>query len=199
MEDSVFIKTPEFHPALPRILRRNGFAWQDRLWTQKTTRSDITDRIVEVAVELLNVGYIVRLPDEDYVQRTVNSEYTPFNTRRIRATDTHFTVKWDREDGDFYNAARRITGAKWDKKASCIVVPMEAFDEVLDFAERFGFTVSEKAQKLAEKGRNAKNTALICAPKKKEKQGTAPIDKKPHKLEVPTEVKIDESLLDRED
>jgi hypothetical protein len=75
-------------------------------------------------------------------------------------------------------------------------VPSTSFDDVLDFAEMYGFAISDKVKALAEKAKIMRDKALVADVKPIKTDRPEPAGGKPEKLEVPKEVGIDESLLD---
>jgi hypothetical protein len=195
-KEEVCVKMPVWDERAIHLLKKIGFEWRKRgrSWARKC--NDATnDRVIEIAVHLLSWNYIVSVPELWMVDRVKNADYQPLNTRKVYARrDGTFGVTWHRSDGDWCDTAKRIRGAKWDSGE--MVAPSTSFDEVLDFAERHGFDVSDKARALAEKARLVREKSLVVSVKPIKTEKLGPMGDKPEKLEIPESVSIDESLLD---
>ena len=95
---------------------------------------------------------------------------------------------------NLYKAARKLPGSKWDKPS--VVVPVEQFEEVIDFAGMYGFKLSEGAQEIASQARKVKEGALVAHVEEAEdKQPLIPGDK-PKKLAVPEKVEVADEFKD---
>jgi hypothetical protein len=142
---------------------------------------------------LLAAGFVVQILNPEAREKAVSGEYTPEQTRWISARDDRFIFTWGKDE-DYYQVARRIPGSRYESPH--VTVPSVQFEQVLDFADRYSFSLDASAQRLAEKAKAEKEAALIVeveAPRKE--KGLAP-STKPPELEVPEEVSVDESLLD---
>jgi hypothetical protein len=158
----ITVSTPERDDKIARLLKKMGFAW-DRAWRREYKKGDSTviDRIVEIAVTVLSQGYIVSLPEAWMTEKVISADYKPLNTRRVRIRDGEtFAISWSWDDGDFYGAAKRIPGAKWNREVGEVLVPSTSFAKVLDFAEKMKFEVSERAAALAQKAQLIRDKTL---------------------------------------
>jgi hypothetical protein len=197
----LFVYTPVWDKNIADFLRKVGLEWASSRWSKKILPNvqDTDDRIIEIAVHLLSEGYVVTVPDRKLAERAIKADYQPLQTRWVRATTSgEFSIRWARDDGDFYQSAKRISGAHWDSESRSVKVPASSFLEVEDFAEQFGFRLSDKAIELAEKARIIKENALVSDVRPVDENKPKPLDRKPRKLEVPMGEKINDSLLDND-
>lgn len=97
-----------------------------------------------------------------------------------------FLLGW-RYSEDCYEAAKKITASKYDKPH--VVVPQEHYDQVMDFAQRYGFYISPAAAKLAQLVEADKLRWLVVSP-------SAVVEDMPKNgrpvLQIPDEVWIDD-------
>jgi hypothetical protein len=194
----VYVKTPVFSKRAVGLLKKMGFTWEkyEHRWAWKYNEA-VNDRVIEIAVHLLSWGYVVSVPELWMVEKIQNADYQPLNTRKVyvRPDGEKFGITWHRDDGDFYDAAKRIDGARWDRDAGVMSVPSTSFDEVLDFAEMYGFAVSDKVKALTEKAKIMRDKALVADVKPIVKEMPEPTGGKPKKLN-PVKAEIDASLRD---
>lgn len=173
------------------IMRRLGYSWRGDFWTRELTvfTGNADDRCVELAHTLLTAGYIVELPDEAamLLDRIVAGAYAPECRRWIKKNLQRgwFIIRWPRDE-DFYVQARRIRGSRYD--APSVIVPPEAYEEVLDFAEMHGFQLSACAQELVETARERYESAIMVAPARRKQAPRLP--------PAPMPDTIDPELLD---
>jgi len=195
-DDVVSAKYPEKNDAFREIVKSSGFTWADRYWQRKTnfrTGSPL-DRAAELGVKLLAAGFPVRVFSDELQQKILASDYEPECKRWVtKHTETgKFLVDWERPD-DFFNEARKLPGARW-KRGVGMLVPKEAFREVLDFARQYEFRLSPGAQELAEKAREEYEAALVAEVEPKEEKQLPKPGRKNLKADVTGE--IDEELRD---
>lgn len=128
---------------------------------------EVEDRVAETGNHLLAAGFCVKFPDETSMQRAVAGEFEPEHRRWVvRLTAGRykdwFAFEWERRS-DLYHRARWLTRSTYDGRR--VVVPAEYFEEVLDFADQYGFRLSPGAQDLANEARAAWESALIVTVK----------------------------------
>lgn len=171
-DDTVIAKYPEKSEAFRDIVKKLGFTWADGNWQRKTgfrTGSPL-DRASELGVKLLAAGFPVRVFNDELQRKILASDYEPeckrWITKHIK-TD-RFLVDWKRPD-DFFDEAKKLPGARWESGTG-MLVPKEAFREVLDFANQYGFKLSPGAQELVEEARGAYEAAMIAEVKPQEEQ-----------------------------
>ncbi|GHV36363.1 hypothetical protein FACS1894187_10840 [Synergistales bacterium] len=196
---TVRVVTPERDENFNPTVRHMGYKWVDGAWQQKYAVGFelLDDRIIHIAVTALSLDYVVSVPRPELVERVKNRDYKSFNTKVVKhhIKTNKFAIRWTREDGDFYNSAKRIGKAVWDKDAGAVLVAPEMFAEVLDFAERFGFEVSSGALGLVEQAKASKEAALVVDVKPVKKAKAKPLGDKPEKL-APVEADIAPELRD---
>ncbi len=202
LENSVEIQFPEKREDFREVVKKQLKMEWDGKWVRKLSGTNGTpqDRAVEAGHRLLAAGFPIRIYDEELRTRAVAGDYKPECTNWVMARmkgeyEGWFAINWDRKD-DYYNAARRLPGARWSSPS--MVIPSENFADVLDFAERYGFKFTKEARVVVETARIAKENALVAKVELPKGHGKVVADGKPPVLDVPKEVEIDESLLDRD-
>lgn len=199
----VEVSFPERRDDFREIVKRKlNMEWNRsaQSWQRKISLTDGTpaDRAAETGHRLLAAGFCIRIYDPELRQKAIDGNYEPESTRWIsRHTggdyDGWFALSWNRGE-DYYEVARRLPGSRWDKPN--VVVPPEQFEEVLDFADMYGFSLSPGAEELVAQARQIKERALVAdveVPNDMKIAGT-----KPPALEVPQEVEIVEELRDED-
>ena len=126
----------------------NGFSWSKTI-TEYTGSAD--DRASELGNKLLLSGFTVQFPSTESKEMAVSGAYQPENDRWVK-----FPVKyeklalcWKNRSDTLYDAAKKLPGARW--RDGAMLVDIEFYREVLDFAETMGFSISKKAQEEIEK------------------------------------------------
>lgn len=200
LDDSVEIVFPEKRDDFRELVKMQLKMKWDGKWVRKLSKTNGTpeDRAAEAGHRILAAGFPIRIYDQELRARAVAGEYEPECTNWVMARiegkyEGWFAITWDRQD-DYYKAARAIGGSRWSKPS--VVVPPEKFEEVLDFAERYGFKLSSGAQELVEAARKAKENALVAKVDPPEEKPRVVASDKPPVLEVPTEVGIDDEFKD---
>ncbi len=185
----------DFRKLIKKDLR---YSWAETHWLRKIglMTGTVQDRAAEAANKILAAGFPVRVFDATIRTKAVEGDYIPecylWILRRSKGVfDGWFSIQW--RTGDFYKAAKRLPGARYDSPA--VVVPREHFEEVLDFAKIHGFQLTPGAIDLVEEARAAKGAALkvgdIHTPKSPEK----PTGERAN-LEIPQTVEIPDELKD---
>lgn len=165
-------------------------------WIKKITGlNGGVERLVEMGNILLNKGVPIRIYDPELRRRAVAGEYEQECLRWIKRSEDNKFIISETGAKNYYDAARRIRGSRWDSNLKCVVVPAENFEELQGFADRYGFRFSKQARELREEAIAAKNKIEIVAPIKKEKAPDL-IGVKPGILAVPETVEIDKDLAD---
>jgi hypothetical protein len=193
---------PEKRDDFREIAKGLGYAWDAPHWQRTIGRfaGTVTDRAAELGHTLLSAGFAVCILDDALRAAAVAGTYTPECTRWVQrcAAGEHkgwFVILWARSE-DFYAAARKITASHYD--APHVVVPPEQYEQVLDFAARYGFQLSDAAQGIVDVARAAKAQMLTVQPAPKRKV-TTPADAAsavPSVLVVPDDVQIAPELQD---
>ncbi|MBO4793599.1 MAG: hypothetical protein J5556_03415 [Deltaproteobacteria bacterium] len=131
------------------IVKALGFTWKSG-WT--LTCGERTGSPENVAAELgsrlLNAGFAVRFDSQEILDKAVSGDYTPMCRRWIRSSSKGFYIEWGKED-DHYRAAKSIPGAAYD--APGVQVPERSWSAVMDFAAKYGYRVTAKAQEALDR------------------------------------------------
>lgn len=197
--DTIEIVFPEKREDFRQIVRFNlGFTWVENRWqrTLKPTNGAPEDRVAEAGNKLLAAGFSIRIFDENLRVRAVYGHYEPESKRWVMARTINqfagwFAILWPKGE-DFYQAAKRLHGARYDKPS--IVVPPEQFAEVLDFAEMYGFSISPGANKIIETAKEIRDKALTAKTQTKPDSRLPEPGGKPTLLDVPKNVDIDDEF-----
>jgi superfamily II DNA or RNA helicase len=142
-------------------LRWDGGAWRR---TIGELAGDPADRMVELCVHILAAGFSIQIGDE-IGARIADQDYAPEQRRWIvtgkGAYEGWLRIWWGYGEPDFYRRAQFLSGSTYDPGTKCVVVPIESFAEVVDFAEMHGFEVHPKAQDLIDAQRLRVQSAVV--------------------------------------
>jgi hypothetical protein len=195
---TIEVNYPERNETLRELMRKLDFKWNGS-WNRKYDKMDgaIQDRAAEIGNRLLSLGFPVRIYNEEIRQKAISGEYEPEPRGGVYARTSGryegwLEINW-KQPFDYFNAAHSIRGARWDKPS--MVVPPENYDEVLDFVQVHGFSISEKAQAIIDAAKRARENALVTGVKPPSTKLPEP-GTKPATLDVPQEVKIDDEFRD---
>lgn len=183
------------------VVKGLGYAWNDGRWQRTIGRFAGTpcDRAAELGQVLLAAGFCIRILDDTLRASAVAGTYTPECTRWVRALTTGphagwFVIVWARSE-DYYAVARKIINSRYD--APQVVAPPEQFEQVLDFAQRYGFQVSDGAHAIVTLAQAAKEQMLVVQPAPRKKATKAEVPSAvPPVLTVPEHVDIAAELQD---
>lgn len=199
VERSIIVSFPEKIEAFRLLMRSHGFTWSGNAWERKLNiRNGMAqDRAADIGHILLGSGFIIRIYDEFIREMAVNGNYDEEQTRWITGYTSgseqgRLCVTWGRDE-DFYKAAKRLPTARYVKPSLSVAV--EQFEQVLDFAEINGFSISAGAMQLIEAARAAKESALVAYVELADKM-QAGDNGKPTKLDTPDNVEVDNDLRD---
>lgn len=200
-EDSIEIHFPEKREDFRELVRfKLGYSWDKNKarWIRRIgiKSGSAQDRAAEAGNKLLAAGFPIRIFDPDIRFRAISGQYEPECHRWImKRTDNQyagwFSISWPRGEG-FFKAAKKLPGSKYDKPD--IVVPAEQFEQVLDFAEMYEFNLSPGAQELADTAHKLRDSVLTAKVERREESAMPEPGKKPKKLAVPEDVKIDQEF-----
>jgi hypothetical protein len=157
------------------LVKSLGYTWGDGYWYRKITKFNgpADDRAAELGNKLLNAGFPITVTDNIIRQNAVSGNYQPEQKRWImcRLEGTYknwFAITWSGRDENLYKVARKLPGSKWDN--SSVVVKVNYWQEVQDFAELYGFKFSDMALDAIETHRNIEVTKVKPAESKEEIQ-----------------------------
>lgn len=202
LENAIEIEFPEKRDDFWQIVKKQlHMEWSGKCWRRKLIAKNGTpqDRAAEAGHRILAAGFSIRIYDEKIRRGAMAGDYAEECSRWVQKRTKGeytgwFVVSWDRQNEDFYTVARRLPGSKWSNPY--VVVPAEQFEEVIDFAQMYGFKLSSGAQELAEAARNTKENALIAKVAPPTKRSKTVISSKPQALEIPVEVGIADEFKD---
>ena len=130
------------------IVKEMGFSWGSG-WTIRAGECTgaANDIAAELGSRLLNAGFSVRFDSQALLDAAVRGEYAPMCHRWIRHRSGGFYISRGRGD-DHYQAAKSLPGAKYDRPG--VLVPDRSWDALEDFARRYGYRFTAKAQETLE-------------------------------------------------
>jgi len=198
-DNLVIAEYPERNEEFRLLLRGLKFTWQNGRWERKTgiKSGSPLDRATELGVKLLSKGFPVRVYDTTLQAKILTSEYEPECIRWIMKNPDSgkFLISWDRSD-DFYSESKKLPGARW-KSGVGMLVPKEAFREVMDFADRYQFRLSPGAQEMVKEARAEFEVAMVADVKVPQKE-QMPQPGRPKLSADQVDGDIDESLRDED-
>lgn len=170
-----------------QIVKSCGYKWNSRniTWDKQIdfTTGDADDRIVEIANKLLNNGFVVNIPQE-LADRAIKAEYEPECKRWITVLNkTKICIGINYGDDDIYRAARKISGAAWERGAG-VIVPASSYDEIRDFADIYGYKLSPITESMLTDAETERNKILDGAVSVAKKEPQKRADKLKSKLEL---------------
>lgn len=163
----VTVHFPEKRDDFGDIVKGLDYQWDAPYWSRLVSDKDglPLDRAAELCHRLLAGGFCVCPPNVAVRDKAIAGDYESDGRRWITAFKAqsgrdYFLIRWSRRE-DMYDAAMRITAARYDKGTYGVRVPSEQYDQVLDFAQRHQFVLDAAAQQLAEDARIMRESALL--------------------------------------
>lgn len=199
---TVSVQFPEQDETFRNTIKALRYSWKSGRWERVIGKfaGNPVDRAVELGCRLLASGFLVRVFDADLRARIVAGEYEPEQTRWITVfLEGEYVgwlkIQWNRQTEDYYHAAKQVRGSRYS--APCVVVPVREFEQVLDFADRYDFRLSDGAKQAIAQARADKEQMLVVSRVTPQpSQERTVIGDKPPVLKVPTSVEIDDELKD---
>jgi hypothetical protein len=134
------------------LVKGLGYYWDSGVWCKELdyTTGDYRNRVAEVGNKLLNKGFPIMILDKKIRDKAIKGEYEKEHTRWIyaRTKGEHkgkLSIKWEGYNESLYKTARSLPGSRWD---SAVMVKVEYYKEVEEFAELYDFKFSKGARKL---------------------------------------------------
>jgi hypothetical protein len=192
---------PEKHDGFNDIVRGVGLRWRAPNWSRDLDgdAGKPADRLAELGHRLLDAGFVVVIQDAAVRAAAASGQYEVEYRRWVKARTKGefagwFALVWPWGE-DFFKAAMRISGARYDKPV--VIVPPEHYAEVEDFAGHNGFQISKGAMKVRQAAREFRERALVVdVPPPGQ---PLPTVNGRRKLEIPDDIQIDPDLLDDAD
>lgn len=154
-EQAVEACFPDRQEKFRELIKSMGYTWDQAAsrWFRAITAfsGPVDERAVELGHRLLQAGFKVCLQDGVLRERVVSAGYQPERKRWVMKRsggkyDGWFAIHWTA--GDYYEQARKLPGSRWEKPFVC--VPAQAFEAVQDFAQLYGFSISDGAKGVIE-------------------------------------------------
>jgi len=196
-EKFVEVSFPEKREDFRQLVRYQlGYSWNKEklIWRRdlKVTNGTPHDRAAELGNRLLAAGFPIRIFDDTLRVHAVYGTFEPESKRWVAKRtsgkyDGWFAISWPYGE-DFYQSAKRLRGSRYDKPF--IVVPSEQYQEVLDFAEMYQFSISDGAKQLIDTAKAVREGALTASVKTPEERHLPEPGDKPEPLAVPDNVDI---------
>jgi len=164
--DTLIVEFAEKREDFRQLMRQQlRFTWANTHWARKmtTVTGSILDRLAETGHRLLAAGFPIRIYDDTLRAKAIAGDYEPEQRRWVqRRMDGQyagwFVLSWPRE-ANLFSEARRLRGSRYlDGKTH---VPAEQYEQVLAFAERYGFRLSPGAVGLADQARTVRELSLV--------------------------------------
>lgn len=153
----IYIKFPETNDNFRNIVKSRLYFWEwIRMEWCKDTKKPL-HRKAEIIRKLLEGGFIVE-SDDVSILRAQKKDYDPEPTRWVIAKDGLFKFRWYYNE-DCYSEVRKLPASKYDKPY--VTVPMEYYEEVVDFCEINNFFIYESAANLIEEAKQKLNNILF--------------------------------------
>lgn len=158
-----------------QIVKELGYRWNKPCWERelRATNGTIEDRVAELGNKLLNAGFPVMILDKKAREKAISGNFEQEHTRWIyaRMDDEYkgwLSIEWQGYNNDLYKTARKLPGSRWNKG---VLVKVEYYKEIEDFAELYDFRFSEGATKLIEEHKKSlEDIEEVIPTKVKEKE-----------------------------
>lgn len=195
---AVEVVYPERWETFRELMHKLKFTWAGLCWRRDMTTQtgEARDRAAEVGHRLLNAGIPIRIYSDEVREMAVSGAYKPEPTRWVYRVDGGpyagwFRLTWPKGE-DWYETAKRLHKSRYHKPD--VVVPPESMDDLLDFAEMHGFSLSSSARKLVTETQITRERSLTTRVALKDR--TTKFPDMPRKLSVPEEVTVADELRD---
>lgn len=163
------------------IIKAAHFTWSPvyHVWERniRARNGSIFDRIADIAIELVKAGFAVLLPDKGTLEKVLHPESIAPEQRKwiLFLNSNAVKVIFDRDE-TIYNAVKSLPWYRWDRDERANTVIAKDPAAIRDFAELYGFTISEKAEEVLKESERKLNKAItINIDGKKEAQPSDPL------------------------
>lgn len=170
-ETDVKIKS-EKNDTIIKLVKERGYHWDywNKTWVKQITARTgaATERAAEIGNKLLNAGFPILIEDPQIRDKAINGIYEPEHTRWICliAKGKHegkLRITWAGKDDELYQKARSLPRSRWDKG---VVVEVQYYKEIEDFAELYGFRFSPGARAKIDEYKEQLRNAIRVKPVK---------------------------------
>lgn len=136
-----YIQDDEFK----KIVKDLGYRW-DGIWERKTDEftGKADDRIAELGHTLLEHGFSVQFPSMITRDAGLNCVFEPECKKWVKFYEPgKLRLTWDGYNDSLYKSAKNLPGASW--KNGGMVVAVEFYEKIIEFAEKKEFKISQNA------------------------------------------------------
>ena len=177
-ETSIKLLFPERLDSFRDAVKSFGFRWESPLWLKAVNKGGICDRAAEISRALLDAGFAVQTEYAGITVAALKNTYTPESLRLISARASGvfkgwLAIRWPRAE-DYYEKAKAITAAKYSDGE--VLVPPEHFEEVLDFASIYDFSVTPEAEAEIQTMRQALEIGYVPSKKQRKQRAKKPVE-----------------------
>mgnify|MGYP001306836693 CR=1 FL=1 len=160
----------EKNEAFRKIVKDLGFTWNGSAWEKKIseTTGSAEDRAAELGNKLLNAGFPICILDEEIRRKAIKGDFEPECHRWIyhQKNTKNFAIRWQGWNDTLYNRAKSLPGARWD--SGSMLVSVEHYVLVEEFADLMGFRFTKAARKLIDEYKSKMSTIKTVQPAKVE-------------------------------
>lgn len=155
------------------IVKSLNFSWEG-IWKRDINylTGSSKDRAAELGNKLLNAGFPICILDEETRNNAINGVFEPECDRwiNVRGSDDYkgwLSIRWY-DKSNLYDKARKLPGSKWSNPS--VVVRIEHYKEVEEFAELYNFKFSNAALETINEYKESLKEVKIVDPTKVEKE-----------------------------
>ena len=137
------------------VVKKLGYKWSGKTWERNINKFNgpLEDRAAEVGNALLNKGFTISILDKEIRKKAIEGTFKEEQKRwvaiRTKGEYKHWlAISWVGYNNDMYDKARSLPSSKWNEMD--VVVRLEHYTEVEEFAKLYGFKLSSGALKAVE-------------------------------------------------
>lgn len=177
-EKQIKLLFPEKLDLFRSVVKSYGFSWEPPFWQKVAKEAQLCDRAAEISRALLDAGFAVQTEYAGITVAALESTYAPESLRLISARASGvfkgwLAIRWPRGE-DYYSQATQITAAKYNEGE--VLVPPEHFEEVLDFANIYDFSVTPEAESEIQTMRQALEIGYVPSKKQRRQRAEKPVE-----------------------
>ena len=148
------------------IVKSLGYRWIG-VWSKELTEyTGTADNVMaQLGNNLLLHGFSVRFPNIVSRDMAINGTFEPECDRWIKFSTQYnkLSFSWKGRDNNIYENVMKLPSAKYI--GGSVVVPVEFYREIIDFAETMNFRFSVRAKKEIEKYKQEESNFVVAYPK----------------------------------
>lgn len=192
------VSHPRYDKYVAKTLRELNLKWDGtKFWQREIIEinGNIEDRVIEIAYNLLSEGFPVSIHDQKLREKAAKGAYKQEHHNWIVVLQNYpdmFSIMY--KNNEYYAETRLISGRKYLNKK--VLIPLDSIDELLDFANMYGFKFSAAAEQLVKKAEELKRKKIFVKVEKSNKETKEKGSTTPVKLEIPENIEIDDEFKD---